>query len=935
MIAISFPASAVDIGGEYEKKIKAAQDIGVLGSDLAGDRINFYTGSTQFTATDVSVPGNNGLSVAIGRRFEVEADHNLAEVQNGLDDPITSAVQRAFGDWDLDIPYLTGVFSQQDGWNIDTTSPQSRCSVIGQTKADGSQATGAPKVLDGIQKGGMQNYTFLPDEYWHGNTLHLPGGDQSMLVASIPNTNRPSSGGPYHWVTNQNWWFSCLPSTANADGGEGFLATAPDGTQYYFDWMSKRNIAKVSLDEDLWPASIRILKFFGFRAEYFLLPSKIVDRFGNWVQYNWSADAFARLLSITSSDGRTINLSYNASGFVSSITDGVRTWQYTYSNGSLVQVTLPDSSTWQYSFANLDTLTINPHHTTDPPCDPTTSPPAACYGLPTMDLGGTPTAYVIHPSGARVDFTFGLHHQAAELEPIYPLGLIQKTISGPGLSNATWRYGFAPSFTEAKDACAAGNCPDMVWTDEIGPDDSVTRRLYGINGIDASQIQGELRGQMNTTTTGGEESPCNSMHAIINDLCGIPSPIVTSTVPVFLQQIDYVHATVVDASNFIFKLGANPLNSNAVLNAQTAVSERAIPQKQRKTTVQGTTFTWQVNVFDNFGNVANVTRSSSLGFSRCEATTYHYNTARWVIGQVALVNDCGTGKAISQTTYDATTALPIATYSFGLLQQSLTYNPDGTLATVTDALNHTIGLSNWKRGIPQLISYPNGTTESATVNTVGWLTEVKDELGNSTGYDYDAMGRLAQITPPGGDPITWNPTVRSFVSVGASEYGLPAGHWKQSVSTGNGRTTTFYDAQWRPVLMLTEDMADASTRSFVVHRYDTLGRGIFTSYPVSTLSTVNDALQGNRTSYDALGRVVRTEQDAENGVLATTTEYLSGYQMRVTNPRGFQTTTSYQVFDAPNYDAPVNIAAPEGVTTAISRDVFGKPLQITRSGPSG
>jgi hypothetical protein len=67
--------------------------------------------------------------------------------------------------------------------------------------------------------------------------------------------------------------------------------------------------------------------------------------------------------------------------------------------------------------------------------------------------------------------------------------------------------------------------------------------------------------------------------------------------------------------------------------------------------------------------------------------------------------------------------------------------------------------------------------------------------------------------------------------------------------------------------------------------------------------------------------------------LTTTTEYLPGFQTRVTNARNYQTTTSYQAFDTPETSRPAQIQQTGGVTTSIVRDVFGKPLTVTRTGP--
>lgn len=89
---------------------------------------------------------------------------------------------------------------------------------------------------------------------------------------------------------------------------------------------------------------------------------------------------------------------------------------------------------------------------------------------------------------------------------------------------------------------------------------------------------------------------------------------------------------------------------------------------------------------------------------------------------------------------------------------------------------------------------------------------------------------------------------------------------------------------------------------------------------------------GSSTAYDGLGRPINTFADSELGLMTTSIAYLSGFQKSVTNPRGFATTTSYQTFDGPSESAIATTAAPEGVSVAIGRDVFGKPTSITRSG---
>ncbi len=51
---------------------------------------------------------------------------------------------------------------------------------------------------------------------------------------------------------------------------------------------------------------------------------------------------------------------------------------------------------------------------------------------------------------------------------------------------------------------------------------------------------------------------------------------------------------------------------------------------------------------------------------------------------------------------------------------------------------------------------------------------------------------------------------------------MPAGHWRQTTLTGQGRKVTIFDALWRPVVEQSLDLGNtAGTTSEVVKRYDT------------------------------------------------------------------------------------------------------------------
>lgn len=96
---------------------------------------------------------------------------------------------------------------------------------------------------------------------------------------------------------------------------------------------------------------------------------------------------------------------------------------------------------------------------------------------------------------------------------------------------------------------------------------------------------------------------------------------------------------------------------------------------------------------------------------------------------------------------------------------------------------------------------------------------------------------------------------------------------------------------------------------------------------------------GTYTNYDALGRVTQVRQDSEQGQLATSTEYRTGFMTVTKDARGYQSITAYAAYGEPDYSQPVNIdmavGAPEEALVEIRRDVFGNPLSIKRYAQSG
>lgn len=872
---------------EQDKLLRSGEVIEALGPTLMGDHVNEYNGTLEFQQTDVSLPGNNALPVSVGRRA-VTGSRELA-LAGGL-----------FGDWDLDIPHLhtlgpAHVLNQGDwsGLAADgVTYTSQRCSQIQVPK---NISVTAPSG------GGTTLYNWI--QWWDGYHLYAPGsGDQTLLArypytgyvpgsssAYIYETKQPD-GGPYPVLTKEHWNLSCLSALASGGTGEGFLARAPDGTSYQFDRMVFRDYPAFAVPTgDGTSAGAP-------RSEYWILPSQVTDRFGNWVRYSYDTSDGWKVLTITSSDGRSLSFTYvSGTHRVQTVTDGTRTWTYGYSGtGTLQSVTLPDSSSWQFAIQSLETRPFFAKR--DPSCFPSE--------INTVDAN-TYTGTITHPSGAVGTFT--LHdtwHGRSNVDPqisgclistanylstyFATYALTSKTLTGPGMPSMTWNYSYSPASGSHSPCNGCVSTKTVTVTD---PQGNVTIDTYGTQflvneGLLLSSAVGPSGASALRTTSISYASPS-----------GGP----------YVSNIGY-HASIDDWSSDLY-----------------------LPENQRVVSQQGVTFTKNVSDFDTFARPVMLTRSNTIGYAKTETFLYYDQYSLWVLGQLSN-HEIG-GIETETVDFNTTTATPSATYAFNKLTNKFFFNTDGTLSSVQDGLGNSTSFSSYKRGLPQTIGYADGTSVHAVVNNIGLITSATNEANTTWTYGYDSMGRLSSATAPTGDAVSYNTRNFTFVQVGSSEYGIAAGHWRQTITEGTATTINYFDARWRKRLTVTYDTNDVGdTERFQRFDFDPYNRTTFASYPLRTVGSVTDSLNGTRTTYDALGRVTGTSADSELGALTTTTQYLSGFQTRFTDARGFLTTNGYQAYDDPDDVSLVSSALPEGVNLSIARNVFRQATSITRSG---
>ena len=919
---------------EYLNRIKGAETIQPLGETPFGESISLFNGALSFRQTDIFYPGI-GPAITLSRSYEASGS------------PLTYGNDLPMADWDLSIPRIATVVSgdrmgNKGIWKVHPL-------VVTQT--------GTTNVARCTEFGEINHAPYgYGLSWWHGYQLITgDGSSQPLLKRTATNPLAPGNNvAAYPIVTPGHWMISCLPNAANGLAGEAFLATAPDGTRYWFNHlaygapmemlieqiphMNNPDSPMVTVPADGGdgsptppPTGDDPNVYWGQDEQYlprkmgYLYATRVEDRFGNWVSYTY--DASNRLTEINASDQRKVVLTWRTDApLVDQITlqpgsVGARTWRYEYSTPTvretreLIRVVQPDQTAWDLMMGASNQLKMQ-----------SADPDNRCGVRSFTQIAADDNRALItiaHPSGLVGSFWLSLRAHArswvpticAQMNgtlspwverrpPVYlALSITSKTIQGVGVAPATWTYRYSPAAGSSEAECIASGCRDWKWAEVTDPGLQTTHYQFSTRW---GYLEGKLQGTVVGTTAQGQDFPAG------------------------LQVVSSSYADPQATWTFPTRIGQAMEDSIAFSN--TAPTETLSPEVLSQVTRQDVVFSRQTTSFDRFGQPETVLRFNSLGNSRTDTTAYWPVDQQWVLGQAWKISQGG--KLASQTEYDAK-ILPQRVYNFNVLMATYGYHASGLLSAITDPLGNTTRVDNYHRGIPQRIGFADTTVVTPMVDDFGQIRTVSNQLGDNTSYTYDSMGRMTRLDFPAGDSMPWNPVTRNFTLEIAGAYGLPAGHWKQTVETGAARTSTFYDVLWRPRLLINEDTGNALSKSFVVKRYDESSREIFSSYPVDSLLSVDDSVLGVRTSYDALGRVIAVSHDSEQGVLTTASTYLPQFRTRITNPRQFQTTTSFQTFDVPTEQSPIRIEAPEGVTTIIERDQFGKPVKITRQGPAG
>ena len=849
---------------EWEKHAPGDTKLQHLTDGLMGDSIDPHLGGLSFEHTDVSLPGNSGLEVAIRRKRE-QGDFYLRQGPN--------AEVAEFGDWQLAAPRIRVMLPHDQQWGA------SRCSQSSVSQlppaSEWSNTSGGP----------VATYFILPREYSEGVMLDVPGQGSEEILDNPQGTQWRTDT---EKVTLSGWTFSCIASING--GGEGFIGTAPNGDTYRFDRLVYRDAPFLG--------SIPVGASTLFRKHAIIFATRVEDVNGNWVDYTYNGSG--RLTRIHANDGREIRVNYQASSdlidtvVANPMSAAPRTWTYRYGSQSvwlwndvshnfsnaLTRVIRPDALEWGFQMGAMS-INAPAHHCLDP---------------------GVQTVTVTHPHGMTGTFKLGRQYRriwnlAGAVAPLCPydadrgwsgpppyvttmaiMAVTEKTLSGPGVPAATWTYGGPITLA---DTPATERTIARGVTDPTG-NTTVYYHRWLKEPLGGKLMRREVRQGSGT----GPLLEATEYSYIFEDSVG------SSYMPPFPEQRMRAQQPVRTQDVVVTR------HSDTFHTRSTYVTDHAAANY-------------------SYGFPTKVERWSSLAPEvRVADIDYAHNTTEWILGLRARITL--NGKVFQEGTYDSLGRI-IQLDRFEAPYKTFGYHgagaQGGALAWAEDALSRRTSFASYKRGVPQLVTRPDLTPLSRVVDDNGWVTSQTNARGVTTGYEYNSVGWLTRIDRV--DP--WLDTTISYSNLSS---GL-----QQRVLLGGKETYTWHDALLRPELVRTQALSGTGLTTYVKTSYDIFGRETFASYP----STSSSPTVGMETSYDALGRVTQTRENTAP-FATTTTAYLSGNRTRVTDPRGFDTTTTLRAYGSPDHGDVIRIEQPEGVATDMTYDAWGNMLSATQGG---
>ncbi|TQV76453.1 RHS repeat protein [Aliikangiella marina] len=899
---LTLPSTAwqVEVKGEFT----------VLDDSLGGESIDFSNGGLSFRHVDVSIPGNSGPAIEFARNYRIDGIDYSGNVLGG---------------WTPDIPFITYRLDRDVSSSIDngTSTPDTCFMEVLPRLAGAADGVGHKKI-------------------WGNIRMSIPGAGMKVLVKPATNSvNHPYDDDVTTWLsktgtTSDNWKIYCGGAIKNVTG-TGIIAVSPEGRQFHFDQFTKRYAGWESHFESntRGGGDDSDALHFNHTFHHLLYATKVVEPNGSYVEYNF--DNFGYLASITASDGRRIDINYNAPLFesipastydlvavpyeaatktIKEVKANGRTWKYEYAASTdanyhtgyqrnLRSVVLPDNRKWTFNLP-LQNNRATEYYNSSRCWEPDKYQGQTHYGSWVKRFPST--IYVEHPHGVRVDYELEMIKDAGGRKNTSnaPETEVDENLNDPTKSCESKFSNFTSSLAVISKKVRNTDGSQYEWSASY--DESNQCRAPSI-----STIPTKLR-----TVIDPEGIERRQYYYCGSDQYGHDEHGKLAREDIYegttlLERTDYSYVS----ESFTKPFGYGFPNSGFE-QTNTVLSQKII---KRGSDVYTTSLAYDLDPSKteyDFGLPKQVTTSSTLqSGNRTAIYDYRFDKTNWILGDILSINK--NGKLFDQVVYDDI-GRPTEHRRFGVRVASYKYSTVngtqlGTLTEYTDALGNKTKFSNYHRGAARTVIRPDNKTVIRTVDDNGWVTSVTNARGDLFSYQYNNVGWLTNIDRP----TPWNDTLITYSGLGN---GL-----MQSTTRGDLRTTKIFDGFLRPVLVKNEAVSGVGISSYIATQFDNNGRVSFSSFP----STNSNPSDGVNNTYDGLGRLTQVKENVAPNATSTFT-FLSNNRIRETNANGHITTMTKSGYGHPDDGHVTLIQSPENTNTAMTYDIYGNMLSVRQYG---
>jgi RHS repeat-associated protein len=871
------------------------------------ESIDPVSGRLILSYNDVVIPGPNGLDIKVVRSYHSpDVTQTIAELAESFE------------------PKFNGL-----GWNVHVNYGGVR----------GLHINNICVPVGGINDPGGYFFSIENMPSW----ITAEG----RAIPMTPYTTSPLPGSGGWWVTPSGIRIACQFE----QNGLLPVAVLPNGTRIELGQASSQTEQTIPGTEN------------GRRNNY--LPTKITDRWGNWIAFeyltSYTNQAFGLgslvggnnsgsmpITRITASDGRVVTFTYasSAPGWITGqplpladfalkqIDYGSYSVKYNYTrlstgNGGLISATAgkyflqsverPDGKVWNYT----TNLTGHTNAT-----------------LANPNLSQYLLSSVTFPQGGVTSYTWGfstrLTPQLPPNRPPRPFSnqVRLKTTSDGG----TWRYVYTDSPRNANDT--ADDIPDPVTGLNVAPFVVIDPTNPAVPPFEGSRITGPTGIEVfyhaprffQVTNPSGENpgavgGPIQALglirqHSVFplgtnfRNSASPPTPIEKTT---YTHEATYpsmieLRQGFPDANGL-----PNPPDQTASLNYHSRVlsktTRRGPSGAPRDYSHANGTFSFTCGEAQGATQQGQRTRRTSVTFGAfCQPIDEVLSEGD------GLGNFTRKQRIVRTLTADTKNVERITWYgptdANSVITERFTYQATGDVASKTDAVNSVTRYNDYKRGTPREELHPtvrggDANTEAAgtririarVVDDLGRITSETDGEGRTVEFTYNGEHKPLTITLP---RVTTARTIQ-FTYNSNNDVIAQGSRTEQVNYDGFGRVNSYNNG------LFTTNYA-----------HDAAGRRFFVSYPGKS--------EGQTVTFDALNRPLTFTEPNPSGAgnVQTIMAYLDNeHAMTVTNARNFTSKTTYESFADPSDTWIKSQEQPDNAgTLRYDRNVFGQPETI-------